>query len=328
MFESYPPKPLVPPQELADIYEAPRQALATVPDAAPPTLFHYTNAAGLLGIIESGKMRATHIGFMNDASEYLHAVALLLQEVERKIPAETDPLKKAALNDMRVGLQPHANPTYPPLFICCFSEAENSLNQWRAYSRGEGGFSIGFETNDLRDQASFISAYIWPVIYDPRKQIAFISTLLNTALAEYAKAAATYPPAKQAQHRENWLRMFALAAAPLAPLLKYHSFYEEREWRIIYVLRHMTELQFLPKPTSLSTYVDLDLAVINPMSPTPPEDHMGRPYTFPKRLPVQKLWMGPGYLRYNSKTAAKALLERNGYFGVDLSVSEIPFRVG
>jgi hypothetical protein len=32
-------------------------------------LFHYTSAAGLVGIIESQRLRATHAGFLNDASE-------------------------------------------------------------------------------------------------------------------------------------------------------------------------------------------------------------------------------------------------------------------
>jgi hypothetical protein len=46
---------------------------------APKTLHHYTDAAGLKGIVESGVMRASHLAYMNDASEYLHAVSLLLE---------------------------------------------------------------------------------------------------------------------------------------------------------------------------------------------------------------------------------------------------------
>jgi hypothetical protein len=34
----------------------------------PETLYHYTEAAGLKGIIESGAIRATHIAFVHDSS--------------------------------------------------------------------------------------------------------------------------------------------------------------------------------------------------------------------------------------------------------------------
>jgi len=50
----------------------------------PEMLYHYTNERGFLGIIESGILRATHISFMNDASEYVHAVNILLQLVEKR----------------------------------------------------------------------------------------------------------------------------------------------------------------------------------------------------------------------------------------------------
>jgi hypothetical protein len=34
-----------------------------------PLLFHYTDAAGLLGILETHQLWATHIGYLNDAEE-------------------------------------------------------------------------------------------------------------------------------------------------------------------------------------------------------------------------------------------------------------------
>lgn len=32
-------------------------------------LYHYTSVSGLRGIIDSGNIRATHLGFLNDLSE-------------------------------------------------------------------------------------------------------------------------------------------------------------------------------------------------------------------------------------------------------------------
>ena len=41
--------------------------LDTVP--LPEKVFHYTNIAGLLGILRTGRMWATHYQYLNDASE-------------------------------------------------------------------------------------------------------------------------------------------------------------------------------------------------------------------------------------------------------------------
>jgi hypothetical protein len=59
----------------------------------PETLYHYTDAAGLKGIIESGAIRATHVAYMNDASEYLHAVhrSDCRNSSDRERPAADEP---------------------------------------------------------------------------------------------------------------------------------------------------------------------------------------------------------------------------------------------
>src|ERR1700678_2741703 len=50
--------------------------------AAPPDiLWHYTNAAGFLGICRSGKLWATNTDYLNDASEMRHARRLVLKAV-------------------------------------------------------------------------------------------------------------------------------------------------------------------------------------------------------------------------------------------------------
>src|SRR5271166_1261085 len=70
-------------QEFASIQTKISALVAAARAALPPPsdLFHYTDATGLKGIVESGVLRATHVAFMNDASEYLHAVQLLDAEI-------------------------------------------------------------------------------------------------------------------------------------------------------------------------------------------------------------------------------------------------------
>jgi hypothetical protein len=47
----------------------------------PDVLWHYTNAAGFLGIFRSGKLWATNTDYLNDASEMRYARILVLRAV-------------------------------------------------------------------------------------------------------------------------------------------------------------------------------------------------------------------------------------------------------
>src|SRR6516165_1641388 len=92
MFDFMPQKPIPQEQDSAIIGAIWKLIGEVYRNIQPPqTLFHYTDAAGLKGIIESGVLRGTHISFMNDSSEYLHAVSLLTQEIDQIRSTESDP---------------------------------------------------------------------------------------------------------------------------------------------------------------------------------------------------------------------------------------------
>jgi hypothetical protein len=50
----------------------------------PDILWHYTNAAGFLGIFRSGKLWATNTDYLNDASEMRHARGLVLNAFDSR----------------------------------------------------------------------------------------------------------------------------------------------------------------------------------------------------------------------------------------------------
>src|SRR5262245_57640525 len=135
MFDFLPQKP-IPPDEDSAIQRKVWDLIKALhrPRPMPDTLYHYTDATGLKGIVESGALRATHIAFMNDASEYLHAVSLLVQNIREARARTLSPLQIKLLD----GMEPPVAGTRPehvaPYFVICFSAEENSLNQWRAYS--------------------------------------------------------------------------------------------------------------------------------------------------------------------------------------------------
>jgi hypothetical protein len=96
-------------------------------------LYHYTSVNGLRGIIDSGNIWATHLGFLNDLSE---GRAALEDEAYRARLAETD--------------------RRSPLFIASFcrhqephQQKNGLLSQWRGYAGEGGGYCVVFDEERL-----------------------------------------------------------------------------------------------------------------------------------------------------------------------------------
>lgn len=51
----------------------------SMPESVPRQLFHYTNQAGLLGMVKTKRMWASNIWYLNDLTESQLAVDLLTQ---------------------------------------------------------------------------------------------------------------------------------------------------------------------------------------------------------------------------------------------------------
>jgi hypothetical protein len=136
----------IPENEISDIEDLIQDAYTAMrpKDSPPHVLHHYTDATGFLGIVESGSLRATHIAFMNDATEYKHAFAILREIVKERTlnsPIAATQFSERLLSELAKSSEPE---NFPPVFVACLSSAENSLNQWRAYGRGEGGISYKY----------------------------------------------------------------------------------------------------------------------------------------------------------------------------------------
>jgi Protein of unknown function (DUF2971) len=326
MFDFRPKKP-IPEEEHNAIFAKTMQLVLAQygTRAVPEILYHYTDAAGLKGIVESGVLRATHIAFTNDASEYLHASSLLVERVKLEKARATDPLRLSVLAEMEkwIATRPEGG---APYFVACFSAKENSLNQWRAYGRGEGGFSIGFDgpglsAQVLKDGRDFIA----PAIYDRDEQANMIRVFLDWVLDEYPRVARRHAAAEQDEHRSAWTHMMLWMVAAVAPMMKNSAFFEEEEWRLIHLTHSQASVRFLPKPTGLVPFVELKLGI--PQSGAPDQIALlGR--NLPDRLPIKVLWSGPGRATDTSLLAGRTLLEQCGYDGVRLAASKIPYRVG
>jgi hypothetical protein len=155
----------------------------------PDVLWHYTDAGGLLGIVRDGYLRATQLSFMNDAKEYMHGNELLLGEVQTASrQAFGDPLQHKLLADMESMLKLTSPETAWPYFVACFSAKRNSLNQWRAYGRGEGGFSIGLDRAQLERTVISKNTYLSPALYDLDEQRQFSKRVFDVVAERISQA--------------------------------------------------------------------------------------------------------------------------------------------
>ena len=77
--------------------EAVAEFVVTVPPAQqPPVLYHYTDQAGLVGIVSSGSLFATQIQYLNDAEE----LRLATREIDGQLRERYERAPEEALRSL------------------------------------------------------------------------------------------------------------------------------------------------------------------------------------------------------------------------------------
>lgn len=144
----------------------------------PDELFHYTDTAGLIGILAGkGELWATDARCMNDTDELTKGTSLLNRVLAAN---ETHPAHALLARLL-------AHPAYVSglVFVASFSSKRDLLSQWRAYADNGAGFSIGFrsaELNKLTIDGKKICAHLIRVEYQPKAQELRAQRLINRIL--------------------------------------------------------------------------------------------------------------------------------------------------
>lgn len=127
----------------------------------PPTLYHYTTAPGLLGILRSESIWATNARYLNDTSELVYGRGLVSRIIDEQV-RRMEGHQKKWLADF-VGVVDRAFET-TDTYIACFCEGPDLLNQWRAYGSGRG-FAMGFSAPRL---SRLVPNGLFRVEYEPQ----------------------------------------------------------------------------------------------------------------------------------------------------------------
>lgn len=283
----------------------------------PPILYHYTSAAGLQGILESGSVWATDVAFLNDEQELRLGLDKFLKNFKEQIRTKYDSEDYDRLaGSFRVW-------EHIRHFVSSFSEDGDLLSQWRGYA-SPGGYAIGFAAPSLQPhlQSRRKGGGFARVTYDldltagmAEAWAGMVAERFGATLAEVVDkgAGAETPTEAVARHFRRFHRRHFLTGVTLCCLLKNPSFKEEREWRVVRAV-HVTSsvetnVNFREGPLGLTPYTSIDFT-----------DENGR-------LPIAEIIVGPGNSMDLRISAVRLLLAKLGYpRDVVVRASTIPYR--
>jgi hypothetical protein len=213
------------------------ESLNTVPP--PERIFHYTNGAGLRGILQSGAVWLTHISGLNDPSELAHGLSHAIDALRtraRTLGSASESFLRALTDFVdRGGLQKSIR-----IHVCSFSAEGDDLSQWRAYGDDGLGFSLGFEAATLE------TAFGWPggekserrgsfpMCYDEARLRA-----LNKKIVDQMANLVDLPlkrKVRQEDANEFWRELsvlLTLHSLHLATVFKHKAYASEREYRFM-----------------------------------------------------------------------------------------------
>ena len=179
------------------------------------TLYHYTNAIGLLGILE-GRIWASSAYHLNDSGEFRYATSLIAERVQQRLKAENRAVNKK-YDEVLYVLQEMPHPIQ--VYVASFSEEGDLLSQWLTYPRAQTGYAIGLSPQQF-DLARTDGFQLVPCVYDRQEQYRLADAIIDAWL-ELSSSGEDFERAMQ----ENIL---TAAAA-----IKHPGFEQEAEWRLI-----------------------------------------------------------------------------------------------
>lgn len=205
--------------------------LAEIPEGIND-LFHYTDAGGLLGMVQFKKLWLTSIHYQNDSEEYYYAFNLV---------------KDILINEyfsLAVDSLETSEDRMSTVFSFSFSEEKDLLSQWRGYCPN-GGFAISFDREELNKIIRREELTVAKCVYDKSEQRDFIiNNIIGFTPEQYLEAVrqtrVTDTP------RMHYICKYLLEdVRRLSPLLKHSSFSGEKEWRIFKKVQTSSEAKLL-----------------------------------------------------------------------------------
>jgi len=263
--------------------------------------YHYTDAAGLLGIIQNNRLWATDFRFLNDPSEGSFLPERLLTLMASKSSGTTDTERKI-IDGIKIALR---NPRSDYATFCVSLSADGDLlSQWRGYGGFGKGYAIGLNLQRIPHAQI---AHYYDVIYGDQGLPELSVDLLDLFVYSSDKW--------KGRMYDEW----ASTLSVIARSFKDKSYSEEKESRLVCslpdektILADELPLRFRTNGSDIIPYVPMSLDFITDGNSP--------------KLPIERIIVGPGVDFKRNFESIKALLEENSYENVKIEPSRIPFR--
>jgi hypothetical protein len=296
-------------------------------------IYHYTSPAGLIGMIESNSLWATHVNYLNDSQEYIYGSEIFsaslndsltrIEELRQKtIDTFCDDLKKyrPMMSDDEVKDCLKFN--YADLiewFVVCFSKIGDQLSQWRGYALDGAGFSVGFDQQELNEVIRDTPAFGQSILSLREVDYDILSQKTKMKLITDVIVLYLLDPSVMRGHEHL---MFDAAFEICS--YKHPSFFEEQEVRFIVRRDERKAVKTRVSGSKLTPYL-----VLEPEG-EPNFIENGDDYTvsIPKvKLPIREIICGPRVDVQKAGWAIRNLLDAQGYShdAVRIVGSKIPY---
>jgi hypothetical protein len=310
-------------------------------DSAKPEglLYHYTDQKGLSGMLGKQEIWATHVLYLNDASELRAAWdkcwAKTLQELRSSGHRNAEKIVEVCSNLERVlwpSLQSHA------YYVWCLTDDASAtddhhhqgdrLSQWRGYSAGTFGYSLGFDFCCLENDAfvenpifKSLSSWSGPCNYDEGEQNTRIDALAKESASailcnwdEYwnhlrnQSVSGAENRRNNMEHLSNPLKKMYICFVKFARFTKHPGFSEEREWRYIFMAESQSAFSIREGQFGLTPYLAIGIKLSTPPSP------------------LKRIVVGPNPHMDEAVGLVRMMLEKESIHDVEVVPSKIPYR--
>lgn len=272
---------------------------------APASLFHFTDCAGLCGILETRTLWASMAMAMNDSSEVLYGTRLA-QDLIEAMPTRTTLLGFT----QEVLRNPGTKLEVVQHFVVSLCEKTDKSVHWLHYGRSGSGVALGFDTQELIQRLP-IDYKLVNVSYSKDEQRGLVQELIDKVCSAVESFAAKHHPERELIEQAG-ARLLAGFVLALAPQFKDPCFVEEDEWRIVLTRRQ-------PKPES--TYMNFR-AMNGRVIP-----YLKLPLTTPEHplLPIQSIELGQSSPMRQSDPGLEVLV-RSVNPNATITTSSVPLR--
>lgn len=304
------------------------------------TVWHYTTAAGLAGMVLENVLWASSAAFMNDRHELTGDA--LFRDLFNRHMNEVDPRINGGV---QFALESALRTDRYRTFIACASKAPDNLTLWRNYTGPEVGFAVALDASQplsMRRQRPLTEEMIQRLGYvneednqelrklaardiDPFDWREAVYTLEEKKLVAW-QAILDVEDAVSSHGEDRKPRKDDLTAmadvAQVIQTFKHEAFKDEQEMRIVCGAPMHADLMYLkhrPGRYGIIPYVELGL----------PENNSQRLNGGPepmKKLPVLGVAVGPTPYPDEATAGVRELLRSLGNETIAVIPSQVPFR--